>query len=115
MNLNAALIKSCAIKAPTDIQQHANAATYDLYQGPLGVDYWREEKGIDQDYNFVASCKAVSDWFDEQDWPRYCDEDGEPLAEGDRQNFEDEGIHYYEVDPSDLRKELFGTELSKYL
>lgn len=115
MNIYETLVKSSGIKVPPDIQAHANAATYDLYYGPHGVDYWREEKGIDQDYSFTASCKAVSDWFDSQDWPQYCDEDGEPLAEGDRQNFEDEGIHYYEVDLSDLRKDLFGTELSKHL
>jgi hypothetical protein len=115
MNIYETLVKSCDAEVPVETQAHANAATYDLYYGPIGVDYWREEEGVDRNYSFTASCKAVSDWFEAQDWPQYCDEDGEPLAEGDRQNFEDEGIHYYEVDLSDLRKHLFGTELSKYL
>ena len=116
MNTTETLIIHSGIVMPPDVKRHFKAALSDLYCGPHGTDHWREETDDPSapPYSFVESCRVVSKWFHDQDWPSYCDEDGYPLAEGDRQNFEDEGCPYYEVNTSDIKRELFG-ELARYI
>lgn len=98
---------------PDDVRKHSGAAMSDLYFGPKGPDYWREELDDPSapDYSFTKSCKIVADWFDSVDWPSYVDEDGYA------QRFsylEEWGVPYYEVTMADLKRELFG-ELASYI
>lgn len=114
MNLTKELIKNSGIEMPDVVKKHYSAALSDLYNGPLGVSHFREEDPDAPDYSFVKSCRIVSEWFHDQDWPSYCDEDGFPLDDMDRVNLEEEGIMYYAVDTKDIKHEIFG-ELASYL
>lgn len=105
-----------AVPMPPDIGAHFSAALSDLYNGPKGPDYWREEMDDPSapSYSFVESCKVVSKWFNGEDWPQYMDEECYPLDDMDRVNLEEDGLLYYEVDMRDLKHELFG-ELASYI
>ena len=116
MNLYKNLIEHCGFKPPHNIEEHLSAALGDLYCGPHGADHWRDHFNDPdaEDYSFRDSCAIVGSWFDEQDWPRFCDEEGYPMGIKDCNQYDMDGVPYYEVDLGDLRREMFG-ELSRYL
>jgi hypothetical protein len=112
-NLQKEFWGNCGIEVPPHIQRHVAAARQDLYFGPLGADYFKEEYGDEEStYSFVNSVAIISDWWNELDIPSYCDVDGYPLS---LEEAEEEGTYNYNIDKSSLKTTVFGKELASYI